>query len=188
MAWRTATLALSTLFLASACASFSDLPALPKYDGPTSPLDVQLSADDEAHLEIARDDWRDMPTTGGLSVSATQAIWNSGWVTPSASSDLRLNVRVVSYQSQGPGLLSILTAFVVPGIIDHRVLLDATLFASTGSELRCSRVVEMRTWYQTLLIFVYPFRSPAYGRMKATEMLALQCLSDLLQRAGYGGD
>lgn len=50
------------------------------------------------------------------------------------------------------------------------------------SAATCTRTFDARTWYQTFLIFVYPFRSPAYGRAKATEALALDCLVEALGR------
>ena len=187
MTWRIASLSISSLVLAVGCASFSERPAPPQYKGPSQQVILRLTTDERARLQVGRDEWIDMPFTADLASSASQAIWRSGWVRPtqSGSSTPQLTLHILEEQSQGPGLLPMLTVFVIPGVVDHRVTLDAAFSVSDGSTLQCSRAVEMRTWYQTALIFVYPFRSPAHGRLKATEALALQCLSELLQRAGY---
>src|SRR5258706_11412448 len=166
------------------CASFSDLPPRPTYSLPSgaTPLSIHLTTKQKAFLQVGRE-WIDLPTTGLVDV-ASDAVRDSGWVRAAPSSDVAptLEIELIEYQSEGPGLLVLLTGFVLPGAVDHHLELKLTLSASPGAESTCSRSADMRTWYQTFLIFVYPFRSSGYRRIKATEALALQCLADLLER------
>jgi hypothetical protein len=164
------------------CASFSDRPAPPDWTGPANPISASLTTSGSSLLQIGRDDWKEMPQTS-LPKVAADAIWNSGWVVRTSSesdASTRLELKVTQYQGAGPGLFSLLTVFVIPGWIDHRINLELTSSTPLNITTRCSRSVQMRTWYQTLLIFAYPFRSPAYGRIKASEAMALDCLAEVL--------
>ena len=168
--------------LLSGCASFSERPAFPEYAGPPMPQAVQLVVSGKNLLQMGRDDWMEMPFSDGLAGVAADAIWNSGWVREATASDsvTEIRVYVVNYQGSGPGLLPTITAFLIPGLIDHRIDIEVKLMRAGGTTKHCIRSVETRTWYQTFLLFAYPFRSPAYGRIKSTEALALACLAELL--------
>lgn len=183
-----AILAIAILAQAVGCASFSERPAMPGYPGPAQPAEVRLVGTQRSLLQIG-DEWRDNPWSSTFLLDeATAAIWKSGWVRRSVRRSSNedpptIELNVVELQGAGPGLLSALTAFVIPGIIDHRIDIEMNLSRSDAPRRSCFRSVEMRTWYQTVLIFAYPLRSPTYGRVKATEALALACLAQLLEEA-----
>lgn len=164
------------------CASFSERPALPEYTGPSHPVDALLSVSGSSQLQLTGDRWTEMPASS-LPEVAKNAIWNSGWIRSASDSSaaIRMELDVSQYQSSGPGLIPLLTAFVIPGVIDHRINLVLRATSATQKKVACSRSIQCRTWYQTFLIFVYPFRSPAWGRFKSTEALALGCLAEVLE-------
>jgi hypothetical protein len=172
-------ISLGALF--SSCASFSDLPPRPTYSS-LAPLSVHLTTTQKAFLRAGRE-WIDFASSG-LADSAVDAIRESGWVRVAPDDELAptLELDFAEYQDNGLGLLSLLTAFVVPGTVDHHIALKLSLHDSSEPKSTCSRSADSRTWYQTLLVFVYPFRSPAYERMQASEALALECLAELLEQ------
>jgi hypothetical protein len=94
-------------------------------------------------------------------------------------------LHVAEYQGRGPALLSLATAFLIPDAVDHRIELELILPSLEGRDSRCARAAQVRTWYQTFLLLVYPFKSPAYNRIKSTEALALACLAELLRSTGH---
>jgi len=170
--------------LLSSCASFSDLPPRPTHSPPerATELGVHLTTVQKGFLQVGRE-WIEFAPSG-LVDTAADAIRDSGWVQVALESETAptLEVELSEYQGAGPGLLVFLTAFVIPGTVDHHLALKLSLSDSPGAKSTCTRSADTRTWYQTFLVFVYPFRSPAYERMKATEALALQCLAELLER------
>ena len=171
-------------FLSGCMASFSERPAFPTYSGPPTPLPVRLQASGKDFLHLPPDQWMEAPISSSLANVASDAIFRSGWVQAAAESDgvTELGVYVAHYQGSGPGLLSTLTAFLIPGIVDHRIDVKVRLVRPGHVPRECVRSTETRTWYQTFLLFVYPFRSPAYGRIRSSEALALSCVAELLQQ------
>jgi hypothetical protein len=173
----------SCVALLSGCASFSDLPPRPTHSPPSgaTPPSVHLTTAEKAFLQAGRGWIEFLPT--GLAEVAADAIRDSEWVRVTAESDgaPTLEMEMTEYQSDGPGLIVVLTGFVIPGMVDHHFDLKLSLSKSSDAKSTCTRAYDERTWYQTFLIFVYPFRSPAYKRMKAAEALALQCLAELLE-------
>ncbi len=168
---------------ASGCmASFSDRPARPQFVAPSPPPGVQIRSSSE-HLLNSYGELVEMPFDTELDWFAANAVAQSGWVLreeadSEAGADLR--VHVIDVQTGGPGLLSLLTAYLIPGYVDHRIEVQVSLDRGDGTVERCTRSVQLRTWYQTFLIFVYPFRSPSSARISSTEALALGCLAEVL--------
>ncbi|HXZ84873.1 MAG TPA: hypothetical protein VEI82_05235 [Myxococcota bacterium] len=178
--------ALAAVLLATACASFSARPKPPEYAGPLHPLPVRLSVTERSLVESDDHRWADQSGNGALASSALKAILSSGWIDEKRydMSSALLDVRISNYQSQGPSLATVFTGCLVPGILDHRITVDASLSPATGAVERCSRAVEIRTWYQTFLILAYPFAAPRSVRSDAASALALQCVAELLQHTG----
>lgn len=168
--------AIGFLALLSGCASFSERPVAPSLPAHPAPLAIELEAVEEAHLDVGGR-WIDRPLEG-LVAPAAEAIWRSGLVRAPREDEpaARLALRVRLHQSAGPGLLPLLTAFAIPGVIDHHVAVELELARPDGPSSTCRRSFDQRTWYQTLLVLVYPFRAPAYARSKACEAMALECL------------
>jgi hypothetical protein len=168
-------------------ASFSETPTPPRFvPASVAPL-VQIRSTDENLLEIGEGELVEAPFGTGLGWFASDAIVSSGWVAStddSAAADLR--VHVVDLQRGGVGLLSLLTAYLIPGFVDHHIEVRVSLGRANGVA-RCVRSAELRVWYQTFLIIVYPFKSPNYARIKTTEALALGCLAEILAGSGPGG-
>jgi hypothetical protein len=170
--------------LASGCmATFSERPPLPSYAGPSSPMAVRLESSGEDFLYLTRDKRIEAPFSTSLAGVAAEAISRSGWVrvTPGSESSASLSVHVINSQGPGPGLLPTLTAFLIPGVVDHQIDVRVRLSRSDASYRDCEGSVVIRTWYQTFFLFLYPFRSPAYNRMKSAEALALSCVAELLR-------
>jgi hypothetical protein len=166
----------------SGCASFTEVPPIPSFAPPRSPLGVRIVAKDESYFQAGRR-WIEV-IDFGLSKDAANTIRESGWV--GVASDIgpapTLVLKVTQYQGAGPALLVLLTGFVFPGPVDYHIDLKLELVEVDATRYTCARSADTRTWYQTFLILAYPFRSPAYRRMKTTDALALQCLAELLQQ------
>jgi len=145
------------------------------------PLSVQITGDEESYLLVG-DRWRELPADSYRDV-AEAAIWQSGWVSRAAEVGfvrlLHLKLRV--YHGTTLGLLEPLTLFVVPARTEQRFEVALDLLEQ-GRSLRCSRSADTSTWYQLLLVFAYPFRSPDRLRNQTVEALALQCLAELLEK------
>ena len=170
---------------ASGCmASFSESPPLPSYAGPPAALPVRLHSRSESFWQLRPGEWTPAWFAESLGDDAADAIRRSGWVSEASGSDgvVELVVRVVTYQGPGPGLLSLLTAYMIPGIMDHQIDVRVTLFRPGYPGLQCDRSTMTRTWYQTFLLFVYPFKSPARGRARSAESLALGCTAEVVQK------
>lgn len=125
-----------------------------------------------------------MPAAG-LVRSAEDAIWDSRWVTHSLGGGFRpaLDLHLSQYQGATAGLLALFTAFLVPARLDDRLELKLRLFAEGQEPVTCERSTDQHTWVQLFLIFVYPFDSPEWKRMKTAEALALQCLAEVLEKS-----
>lgn len=162
------------------CASFTAPPLVPNHAPAQHPLEVTLRVSEASFLQVGPDEWIDWPSSG-LAATTADAIWESGWVRHAGGVyQARLTLSLRHYQGAGSGLLPLLTAFVIPGTIDHRLELDLTLDDSPADTVTCHRSADTRTWYQPILIVAYPFRSPGYGRMRIYQALALQCLAEVL--------
>ena len=169
---------------AVSCATFSERPPFPRYTGPPEPIPVRLRIEEVAKLDVGWDDWIDHPGgTPGLAEWGGGALLRSQWVrlAPDPGEADVLWLWVGSRQNRGPGLFSLGTLFAIPGFIDHGIQLQLTLRPGTDREMICRREIVMRTWYQTLLILFYPFKSPEHYRLKSVEALSLDCLAELLQ-------
>lgn len=155
-------LVLPAMLLIGCFASFSERPPFPAYAGPSRAVPVVVSTSGESFLYLAPGEWINWPFSANLARAGEDAIWRSGWVVGTIDdgevSDLRLSV--ARYQGPGVGLLSVLTAYFIPGVVDIRIDVAVKLSRSAHGTRECSRSHELRVWYQTLLIFVYPFRSP----------------------------
>ena len=175
--------AAATISLVGCYASFSERPRFPDYSGPSKPLTAVVSTFERDLLYLHPERWVEMPDFGFLVGAASDAIARSGWVLEVAEDERlpELWVSVVHYQGPGPGLLSVLSAFVIPGVTDHRIDVEVGVRHPDGRLRKCDRSVETRTWHQTLLIFAYPFRPPSHGKAKSVEALALSCLAEILQ-------
>ena len=168
-------------------ASFSERPPLPEYPGPGAPVDVHLQAFGKSFLYVGGmhgDEFMEAPLGGSLAGSASRAILDSGWIRAVGKPeyDTLLTVQVADYQGPGPGLLQLATAFLIPGVMDRRIDVRVELARAGQVARSCTQSTVVRTWYQTFLIFVYPFRSPTWNCMKSTEALALRCLADVLEQ------
>jgi len=145
---------------------------------------VVVSTSGESFLYLAPGEWINWPFSANLARAGEDAIWRSGWVVGTIDdgevSDLRLSV--ARYQGPGVGLLSVLTAYFIPGVVDIRIDVAVKLSRSAHGTRECSRSHELRVWYQTLLIFVYPFRSPTRGEIASVQALTLECLAEILER------
>lgn len=172
----------------SACASFTERPEVPPSPGRVKQVAVRLSRSWEGMLQFGSTEWIRMPIATGLDQSAADAIWRSGWIRRQYGDEpaYELRVHVAEYQGRGPALLSTLTGFLIPDAVDHRIELQLYLEAPDSTGATCTRSAEVRTWVQTFLIVVYPFKSPAFTRIKATEALALQCASELFSSRVHG--
>jgi len=176
---------LAALLWVTACASFTSRPSRPDYAGPGRALPVRLNVTERGMQEQGDGRWADRPGNGELAHSATQAIVASGWIDEhryDESSPL-LDVRISNYQSDGPNFASVITACLVPGMLDNRITIDAELAPPRGEVLKCSREIDVRTWFQTFLIVLYPVFSPRAARAESTDALALQCVAELLKQS-----
>ena len=179
--------ALWALALASGCmASFSQRPPLPEYSGPSSPMPVKLEVSGEDFLYLTTTEKVEAPFSTSLAGVASDVVSRSGWVRVASESEdsAVLSIHVTNTQGPGPGLLSTLTAFLIPGIVDHQISVLVKLSPPDDSPRECGGSVVIRTWYQTFFIILYPFRSPAYNRMRTAEALTLGCVADLLRDDG----
>ncbi|HTO68956.1 MAG TPA: hypothetical protein VMR31_03770 [Myxococcota bacterium] len=179
--------ALSVLVVCSAgCASFSSVPSLPDYRGPAHPVPLQLVVSERV-MQQDGDKWNDQSGPTPLANSARGLIRKTGWLDehPYDEGSARLDVIITNYQSDGPGYVAILSGLLLPGVIDNRIELAASLTAPNGASLDCVRQAQVRSWYQWLLIFAYPLRAPKDVRVRTADALALQCTAELLEKAGF---
>jgi len=175
---------LSALFLAADCASFTSRPPFPDWAGPLKPLPVRLTVTErEMQLEDGR--WADRSGSGELAHSVTKRIHGQDWVEERRYDESAplLDVRITNYHGDGPNFASVLTACLVPGTLDNRITVDVSLSERDGEVMKCAREIEVRTWYQTFLIVLYPLFSPRAVRAQATEALALQCVADVMKQS-----
>lgn len=178
-------------------ASFTPLPEEPAPAGTRAPVPLLLSVEEDAYLQVAPDRWRDWPSAG-LADAAARAIWRSGWVVPAnepgaedsaGGEPLELALTVRSYQGLTRGSLAALTLFVLPAATDHKLDVSLTVLGAGWPAQNCTQSRVVRSWSQILLLFAYPFRSPARRRMQTVERLAVGCLVDVLEtRTPSGGD
>ncbi len=147
-------------------------------------MPVQLTTSEKSFLEVGYNHWEPWPSAG-LAALAADAMWRSGWIREPRSGDsaAHLSLSLTHYQS-GSGLLWLVSAFLIPASQDHRFEIELTGTMSPEVSAKCTRSAETRTWYQLFLVLVYPFRSPAYGHIKLSQALALQCLAELLENDG----
>ena len=91
------------------------------------------------------------PFSTSLAGVAAEAISRSGWVqvAPDSENSAELSIHVINSQGPGPGLLSTLTAFLIPGIVDHQIDVQVRLARPNVSPRDCNGSVGVRTWYQT---------------------------------------
>jgi hypothetical protein len=176
--------AFSAIALA-ACASFASRPPLPDWAGPARAVLVRFAVSERDMLQVSEDQWTDQPGNGALAKSVAKSVRDTGWIAEKRFDEQspRLDLHIANYQSDGPGVLVLFTGCLVPGLVHHKITLDASYQVGNGPPLSCSRDAEVTTWYQTFLIFAYPFASPPSGRAKVTDGLALQCVADLLKQA-----
>jgi len=175
---------LSALLLATACASFTSPPALPDYAGPRNPLPFRVTVTErEMQLEDGR--WTDRSGSGELARSATKVILHSDWIDEHRYDETAplLDVRIANYHGEGPNPLTVATGCLLPGTLDNRITVEVSLSSRDGDVVKCSREIEVRTWFQTFLIFAYPLASPRKVREQATDALAMQCVAEVLKQS-----
>jgi len=177
--------ALCALALAAGCASFASQPPLPDWAGPHHPLLVRFDVSERGMLQVGEDGWTDLPGNSALAKAAAKAVRDTGWIAEQRfdQKSPRLDLHIANYQSDGPGIIVMFSGFLVPGVVRHRITLDASYQVGNDPPLSCSRTEEVTTWYQTFLLFVYPFATPPSGRAKVTNALALQCVAEILKQA-----
>jgi hypothetical protein len=165
-------------------ASFTALP--PEVPAPASngALPLKLETGDSAKLQVGVDDWINWPA-GDYASEATESLYRRGWaarVDPATSEPtIRGSLAVDTFQGMiNPGLAT-LTAYVIPGVHEYRFELTLSVTTEDGERWTCRRSYTQRVWSQVLLLFAYPFRSPAHRRFQAANRLAADCLSELVE-------
>lgn len=100
-----------------------------------------------------------------------------------APGDLRVSVRLSRVAQNRVGLLTLLTAYLLPAFEDRQISIRASVEdPRSKAEGHAERTRDFRVWYELLLLPVHPFNSPALFEAKLVRQLAREAVTEAITR------